>query len=202
MLDDDHLYAGNCSSLYDLGMGIGKLALQAYVQYTNLTKVVGIELAYSRYILGEKAALTLVSEWPNEYELISHTPNQSILISSIENKKSEKRTLEFRRGNLFAATDCHNADIVIAQTNFPSETQIKLCRFLGCMKPSCKILTYLNLIPLWKRAVSKNSKAKESEHRVMEALQLRFLCLLPLSNLFHCHCHVSPLFQNTQTSLF
>ena len=30
-------------------------------------------------------------------------------------------------------------------------------------------------------------KAKESVHRVMEALQLTFLYLIPLSNLFYCH---------------
>ena len=84
--------------------------------------------------------------------LVSRIPNHNIIVQNIHASTGQLRTLEFRRGNLFAATDCHDADIVIAQTNFPSETQIKLCRFLGCMKPGCKILTYLNLLPLWKRA--------------------------------------------------
>jgi len=151
ILDSEHLDAASCTSLYDLGMGTGKFVLQAYIQFSNLLKVVGVELAYSRFVLSEKAALTLVKEWPDEYTLVKRVPNQSIVVSTV-NAAGEERILEFRRGNLFAATDCHDADIVIAQTNFPSETQIKLCRFLGCMKPSCKILTYLNLLPLWKRA--------------------------------------------------
>lgn len=152
LLDAEHLNAAGCRSLYDLGMGIGKFALQAFVQYPNLETVVGIELAYSRFVLGERAAMTLVNEWPNDYTLLSRVPNQRIIVASNHPTTGAQRTLEFRRGNLFAATDCHDADIVIAQTNFPSETQIKLCRFLGCMKPTCKILTYLNLIPLWKKA--------------------------------------------------
>jgi len=44
-----------------------------------------------------------------------------------------------------------------------------------------------------KRDWKVNTK-RRSEHRVMEALQLTFLLLLPLSNLFHCLCRVSPLF--------
>jgi len=152
ILDVEHLNAAGCRSLYDLGMGIGKFALQAFVQFPNLDKVVGIELAYSRFVLGERAALTLVKEWPSQYTLLSRVPNHHIIITSNHPTTGVQRTLEFRRGNLFAATDCQDADIVIAQTNFPSETQIKLCRFLGCMKPKCKILTYLNLIPLWKKA--------------------------------------------------
>jgi hypothetical protein len=133
-------------------MGTGKFVLQAFVQFNNLIKVVGIELAYSRYVLSEKAAMCLINEWPNEYTLVSRVPNQSIIVQNMNPYTGQRRTLEFRRGNLFAATDCHDADIVIAQTNFPSETQIKLCRFLGCMKPKCRILTYLNVMPLWKRA--------------------------------------------------
>lgn len=128
--------ASACRSLYDLGMGTGKFVLQAFVQFKNLIKVVGIELAYSRFVLSEQAALCLVTEWPKEYTLVSRVPNQNIIVQNI-GPTGQKRMLEFRRGNLFAATDCHDADIVIAQTNFPSETQVKLCRFLGCMKPSC-----------------------------------------------------------------
>ena len=128
--------ASACRSLYDLGMGTGKFVLQAFVQFKNLIKVVGIELAYSRFVLSEQAALCLITEWPKEYTLVSRVPNQNIIVQNI-GPTGQKRMLEFRRGNLFAATDCHDADIVIAQTNFPSETQVKLCRFLGCMKPSC-----------------------------------------------------------------
>ena len=155
ILDADHLNAARCKTLFDLGMGIGKFALQAFVQFPNLDRVVGVELAQSRFVLGEKAALTLVAETrdngASRYRLLSRVPSERIIVaqSMIDGRE---RLLEFRKGNLFAATDCHDADIVIAQTNFPTEMQTKLCRFLGCLKPGAKILTYLNLFPLWKRA--------------------------------------------------
>ena len=155
ILDSEHLNAAECKSLYDLGMGTGKFALQAFVQFPNLDKVVGVELAQSRFVLGEKAALTLVAETRengnSEYRLVSRVPSKRIVIAQTM-EDGRDRILEFRKGNLFAATDCHDADIVIAQTNFPAETQVKLCRFLGCLKPGCRILTYLNLWQLWKRS--------------------------------------------------
>ena len=155
ILDAEHLNAARCKTLFDLGMGIGKFALQAFVQFPNLDKVVGIELAQSRYVLGEKAALTLIAETrdsgASRYRLLSRVPSERIIVVQAMTDGRE-RMLEFRKGNLFAATDCHDADIVIAQTNFPAETQTKLCRFLGCLRPGAKILTYLNLMPLWKRA--------------------------------------------------
>ena len=154
-LDADHLDAASCKTLFDLGMGIGKFALQAFVQFPNLDTVVGVELAASRFVLGEKAALKLVAETHGSgslrYHLLSRVPGERIMVAQTMSDGRE-RVLEFRKGNLFSATDCHEADIIIAQTNFPTESQIKLCRFLGCLKPGAKILTYLNLMPLWKRA--------------------------------------------------
>lgn len=39
----------NASSLYDLGMGTGKVVIQAFLQFKNLTRVVGLELSQGRY---------------------------------------------------------------------------------------------------------------------------------------------------------
>lgn len=49
LLDDDHLRAGRADVLVDMGSGTGKLCMQAFLTYTNLTRVVGIELSASRF---------------------------------------------------------------------------------------------------------------------------------------------------------
>ena len=39
MLDSDHLDASNATVLYDLGMGCGRLCMQAFLEYPNLDLV-------------------------------------------------------------------------------------------------------------------------------------------------------------------
>ncbi len=45
LLDSIHLDASRAHVLYDLGCGIGKLAVQAWLQWPHLTKVVGVEVS-------------------------------------------------------------------------------------------------------------------------------------------------------------
>ncbi|MDR3741757.1 MAG: hypothetical protein P4L40_22285, partial [Terracidiphilus sp.] len=61
LLSVDYLSAGTGSVLFDLGMGVGKFVLQAFVQYPNLKYIVGIELAESRFNVAEQALLRLVA---------------------------------------------------------------------------------------------------------------------------------------------
>jgi Histone methylation protein DOT1 len=44
-----HLQAANAKSLFDLGMGIGKVVIQAFLQFDSLEFVYGIELSGGRY---------------------------------------------------------------------------------------------------------------------------------------------------------
>jgi len=53
-LSPAHLDASTATSFYDLGMGLGKFALLAFLSYPNLKKVVGVELAESRSFEKEK----------------------------------------------------------------------------------------------------------------------------------------------------
>lgn len=48
LLDAQHLHAAKAQVLYDLGMGTGKLCMQAFLQHESLRLVFGIELAHSR----------------------------------------------------------------------------------------------------------------------------------------------------------
>eukprot|EP00944_MAST-04C_sp_MAST-4C-sp1_P002632 g2632.t1 len=149
MLDSLHLDAASCESLYDFGMGTGKLALQAWLQFRNLKKVVGVELALSRYVIGEQALLILVEAKPESFEVVSRIADSYIII---RDKNASERTLSFYRGDIFEFPNIENADIAILQTNFPEETHLKLSDFLMRLKTDCRLLTYLNLGTLYKGA--------------------------------------------------
>lgn len=46
ILDSAHLDAANARTLYDLGSGCGRLCVQAFLQFTNLETVIGVEVRY------------------------------------------------------------------------------------------------------------------------------------------------------------
>ena len=67
----DLLDASNASIVLDLGMGTGKVLMQAFLgSWTNLKTMVGVELAKSRYLLGEAAMRRLVNHHFGEYRII------------------------------------------------------------------------------------------------------------------------------------
>ena len=59
-LGSRRLRAETASVLFDLGMGTGKVAIQAFLQYSNLDYVYGIELSQGRYNIAANAAMTMV----------------------------------------------------------------------------------------------------------------------------------------------
>ena len=61
LLNPQHLGAAQASTLYDLGMGCGRLILQSFLEYPNLQRVVGIELAYSRFFTAADAVIALAN---------------------------------------------------------------------------------------------------------------------------------------------
>jgi hypothetical protein len=145
MLEPRHLDARHSRSLFDLGMGTGKLALQAFLQHPSLRRVVGIELAFSRYRIGEKALLNMVSRHPRQFVLVSWKRGRRVCIAST----ADGRTIEFRRGDLLGCSDVGTGDIVIVQTDFPSHSYPLLCRFLTTLERGARLLTYLNLRRVW-----------------------------------------------------
>ena len=89
------------------------------------------------------------------------------------------RTLNTVNGN--CAILLHNA-LDAANSNAPMTTSETTFYY--------KIMTETEKIN-WNQMVSKIQNTKSERASIANgALQLRFLFLLPLSNLFHCHCHV------------
>jgi len=144
-LDRAHLDASTARTLYDFGMGTGKLALQAFLQYPSLKRVVGIEIAFSRYKLGERALLSITTRYSTQFTLVNWEKNERIVISTT----SGLRTLEFRRCDLLHCTDAEQADIAILQTDFQEHTHDALGRLLQRLSRGARVLTYMNLRRIW-----------------------------------------------------
>ena len=80
------------------------------------------------------------------------------------------------------------ADVFITNVRLPALQKLGLD--YASIKDSHPHIVYGHL-SAW---VSILSEGERVQSRIWKALQFRFLYLLPLSNLFHCFCHVSPLF--------
>lgn len=50
-------------------MGLGKLLLQAFLQFPNLRHCVGVEVSPSRFAVAETAALGLAQLFPKKYRI-------------------------------------------------------------------------------------------------------------------------------------
>lgn len=59
------------------------------------------------------------------------------------------RILKLEFGNMFDVRDIHTADIVMLETDIPTDLQPELCRLLNCMKEGSRTLTYLDLKKTW-----------------------------------------------------
>jgi hypothetical protein len=121
-------------------MGLGKFAMQAFFQFPNIEKAIGIEMARSRFKLGVDALRRLAQDLPDEFTLEINDEDSVILWDR------KGRSLEFRCGDLFDCTDgVEQADVLICETHFSSEIMSKLISFLEKMKPSSRVLTFENL---------------------------------------------------------
>ena len=62
LLDSKHLNIREATCIFDLGAGLGKLALQTFMQYTNVKEFVGVELSVTRFQLSHRATRTMVRD--------------------------------------------------------------------------------------------------------------------------------------------
>lgn len=105
----------HATTLFDLGAGRGKLAMQLFLTYRNLKKVVGVELGPGRAEVG-LAALKILGQ---QKHFTTTATGSSVTIVESDDQK-QRRSLEFREGNLFHATDAFEADVVVMETAFPT----------------------------------------------------------------------------------
>jgi hypothetical protein len=122
ILDASHLNAGGARTLYDLGCGNGKLALQALLQYPNLNLVVGVELSQSRFERGcaalSKWAASAASYGSEKISWHQIDPGVNELRLTADKTKAP-RVLQLRREDLFTTPGLVHADILICEIGNP-----------------------------------------------------------------------------------
>lgn len=126
MMSQDHLNATNGKIIiYDLGAGRSKLILQTFLEFPNVTKIVGVELSTTRFEMGKTALLEYCSLQNKEsekqrsscltYKATSGDGKIEIVETNSETK--QLRSLEARIQNLFeTANEIDSADIVVCET--------------------------------------------------------------------------------------
>lgn len=145
---------GRC--LFDLGMGTGKLAIQAFLQFCNLKYVYGIELSVGRFQIAVEAAFNLVNLLGRENFSIIYYPGKKVVVSELKrnngdiiNNNAPERILHLECGDMFDVTNIDIADIVMLETDFPKDIHPKLCKLLAQMREGSRTLTYLDLQKIW-----------------------------------------------------
>jgi hypothetical protein len=150
-LGAEYLAAGSADTALELGMGTGKVALQAFLEFDNLTQIMGIELTRSRYILPQDALLRLVKIYPSAFKLDELNEGVSISISTCE---GPRRCLTFRCGDMLEipAEELQNAQIVMLEVCLPRVIWEGVSRLLNQLSDGTRILSLHDLCELWSPA--------------------------------------------------
>ena len=150
-LGPSRMDASNASVVFDLGMGTGKILIQSFLQFRNLRYLYGIELSSGRYRIAEEALLRLVQLLGSENFNIQINPGKFIVVREMVPNTDEdsdepcERVIHFECGNMFSINNIEIADIVMMETDFPSELNGDLFKLLTGMQEGARVLSYLDL---------------------------------------------------------
>jgi len=153
MLDARHLDAERAKTLVDLGCGIGKLVIQAFLNYPSLQYVLGVELSPSRVRVAIDATRRLAQLYGFR---IDSESEMGITVSEPGARPGKRRVLEIRQSDLFKTHEAFEADIVVAQVDVfdtnNAEARKRFCDFLAQLKPGSRVMTYHDLQSMYDRA--------------------------------------------------
>lgn len=197
-MEFDRLNVGNAKTLFDLGMGTGKILIQAFLQFRNLRYVYGVELAEGRYRIAEDIVLRMVDLLGPENYIVRMESGKYIII--IENHTSivgahkgnfdeleiskvllnnsesvlgissgNERILHFQCGNMFEAVqNLHLADVVMMETDIPAELYYDLHLLLSQMKESARMLSYLDFRKVFQSPSALNFRQLDANRPVAD----------------------------------
>ena len=155
-LSRTRLNAGCATTLFDLGMGTGKICIQSFLQYRNLEYVYGVELSLGRYNLAEQAALNMVTLLGKDRYSIEVDPGKQIIIREVylnENGENIERILHFQCCSLFDISNIAVADIIMLETDIPTELLPDLYNLLCKMHVGARVLSYLDFKKVWSKNI-------------------------------------------------
>lgn len=144
-ISDKRLNVDEAKLVLELGMGTGKLAMQIFAQVPTVERIVGIELAPSRYQIGAEALRRMVELPLTNYKMIEDTE-----LACIVQETDTGRTLEFRCGDMFAIhEDIANADAIIMEVAFCDALIMPTCKLMTELKDGCRIIIFYRLEEIW-----------------------------------------------------
>mmetsp|Transcript_1814 Transcript_1814/g.2865 ORF Transcript_1814/g.2865 Transcript_1814/m.2865 type:complete len:670 (-) Transcript_1814:217-2226(-) len=149
-LGPQHLKAATKSVLFDLGMGTGKILIQAFLQFRNLKYVYGIELSLGRYMIAQESAIRMINLLGKDSFEVKICQGSSIIVTEKPHEgQDHERVLHMECGNMMAIKHIEKADIIMLETDIPQELQGDLCVLLNQMHDGAKTLTYHDIRKIW-----------------------------------------------------
>eukprot|EP00948_MAST-09A_sp_MAST-9A-sp1_P002060 g2060.t1 len=148
IMDKIHFDGPTCKVFTDLGMGTGKLVIQAFIQFPTIQRAVGFEISQSRFAIAEEAVLRLVEYFGDYFYLDKekYIQGRTVVI-----KDRNGRSLEMYTTSMFLMCDIslYKSDVIILQTNIMPNSYYSLLRMITFFKRGAKILSYLNFENVW-----------------------------------------------------
>lgn len=135
MLSEAYCDAGHAEVLYDLGMGTGRLALQAFATCPSLRRVVGVELSRERYEAAARGARTFAAV--HGLRVVEQPRGVQVL----EDGPSGTRRLEFVHGDLFdvPVSELQQAQVVLLLTDIPEWDRFDT--LVNALRPGTRVAT-------------------------------------------------------------
>ena len=115
------------------------------MQFPNLKRVYGVELSLARYKVAERACLKLASTDARALAVHSHAPGTSIAVKNV----ATQQILHVVHGNLMQTRDIERANIIMLETEIPSDSFSEFSVLLDAARDGARVLTYLDLRKVW-----------------------------------------------------
>lgn len=160
----DRLDVARATSLFDLGMGTGKIAIQAFLQFRNLQYVYGVELSSGRYSIAEEAIMRMVELLGPETLKVQNVPGRYIVVTELDDNECKGRVLHLECGDMFDVNNIDAADIVMMETDVPLHLQPKLCQLLSRMRDGSRVLSYLDFRRFWSVETCPFTQMENNRH--------------------------------------
>ena len=134
----------------DLGSGTGKVPLEAFLEFTALTKCVGIEITDERFALAEQNMLKIIKSGYNGrcFELVKHEEGKVITMKEKFKMKDGniiERICIIWCGSIFDFPGgIKDADMCLIAVSFPCGVRNKVIKLIEQTKKRCTISSYIS----------------------------------------------------------